>query len=443
MPGTQGYQGEYANFIFSNFYLGLVPLAFVIWSIFSRADQSGFWRKSLVFWLFWPLGVHFILWRMLPAWLDKLEPSKASFLFLFCALTTLGLFLREKNQNVPKKNFIRRFAWLWVGLWVLDLALIPFRMVQVVPDPYRDKEVQQFASKVRRAAGDGRIISKQDEGRRYSSAVKDFAGSMKETSEDLTANTNVVWGIKSGQGYLTTVVDGYQNFTNYLQKGYPYEGRVLDAAGVNVILMPRKIPIFKYREHEPLGHLTLIHNPGAMSGSWEVGRTKEFNSRPEVFAALTDPKVFLENEVYFERGPYGELVQLKTTARSLVGMDETSFWRALRTGELFSDTSVPYQFRISPCEARWDTTSARTGYFIFDETFAPGWRAWVDGQPKFIKRANGIWMAVSLSRPGKHQIVFRYQPLSFRLGLFMTLLALAAFMVGSVIKPLNFVRSPR
>ncbi len=435
IPGS-GYQGEYANFIFSNFYLGLVPLAFLIWSFFSREPQIGFWRKALIFWLFWPLGIHFILWRFLPtSWLDKLEPSKASFLFLFCALTALGLFLRERTQNVSKKNFVHRFAWVWGALWILDLALGPFRMIHVVPDPYRDKEVQQYASKVRQSSGEGRIVSLREEGHHYSPAVKDFAGSLRETAEDLNANTNVVWGLKSAQGYLTTVVDGYQNFTSYLQKGYPYDGRVLDAAGVNVVLMPRKIQIFKYRVHELLGHLTLIHNPGAMNGAWQAGRAREFNSRPEVFAALISPKVFLENEVYLEKGSGGELVRLSSADRTLAEMDETSFWRGLRTGELFRNPAAAYLSRIAPCEARWDATAARPGYFVFDETFAPGWRAWVDGQPKHILRANGMWMTVSLSQTGKHQIVFRYQPLSFRLGLFMTLLTLAAFLVGSVMKP--------
>ena len=54
----------------------------------------------------------------------------------------------------------------------------------------------------------------------------------------------------------------------------------------------------------------------------------------------------------------------------------------------------------------------------------PGWQAEVDGEPAPIVRANGMFRAVALT-PGKHRIVYRFEPGSFRLGLGLALLASA------------------
>ena len=62
---------------------------------------------------------------------------------------------------------------------------------------------------------------------------------------------------------------------------------------------------------------------------------------------------------------------------------------------------------------------------VFDESYAPGWHAWVDGKPRPILRAYGLFMAVAAG-PGLHRVDFHYEPATFRLGLFLSLSALAA-----------------
>ena len=81
-----------------------------------------------------------------------------------------------------------------------------------------------------------------------------------------------------------------------------------------------------------------------------------------------------------------------------------------------------------PGEARWKPSGTRipaetTGYIVFNETFAPGWHAWVEGFPQPISWAHGFFMAVTAGNEAS-QAVFRYEPASFRLGLFLSLLYL-------------------
>ena len=60
---------------------------------------------------------------------------------------------------------------------------------------------------------------------------------------------------------------------------------------------------------------------------------------------------------------------------------------------------------------------------VFSETFIPGWEATLDGEPIEIWRANAYYQAVWVPA-GAHEIVFRYQPVAFRLGLAIALIAL-------------------
>jgi hypothetical protein len=49
------------------------------------------------------------------------------------------------------------------------------------------------------------------------------------------------------------------------------------------------------------------------------------------------------------------------------------------------------------------------GLLIMSESFAPGWRAWLDGTPAQVLRANGFLQAVAVPA-GSHQVVLRYLP---------------------------------
>ena len=59
---------------------------------------------------------------------------------------------------------------------------------------------------------------------------------------------------------------------------------------------------------------------------------------------------------------------------------------------------------------------------VLSDTHFPGWKAYVDGKEAKIYRANYTFRAVPMS-PGTHAVEFVYDPLSFKLGAFITFLA--------------------
>ena len=60
-------------------------------------------------------------------------------------------------------------------------------------------------------------------------------------------------------------------------------------------------------------------------------------------------------------------------------------------------------------------------FLILTDSFYPGWKAYVDGEEREILRANYIFRSIIIE-PGKHQVRFEYDPLSFKLGLAISLL---------------------
>src|SRR5262249_2581501 len=194
---TPQYQGDYPDFIFNNLYLGIVPLALLAILPFSPKRRDNFWFGASLFWFLWIAGVHFLPWRILPdALLDKLEPSKSIFLFVFCAFTALGEGIERQFQTASKKSWVRKWAWALAVAWVLDVLLVPSRIIQTIPDPYRDPGVRAVAARTAQLIGEGRLVSLKESGRtRAGSALPEEP--FLESGYGLAPNTNIVFGIKS------------------------------------------------------------------------------------------------------------------------------------------------------------------------------------------------------------------------------------------------------
>jgi hypothetical protein len=87
--------------------------------------------------------------------------------------------------------------------------------------------------------------------------------------------------------------------------------------------------------------------------------------------------------------------------------------------------------RTRPDQATIKVDVDRASYLVLADTYYPGWEATVDGQPTEILQANHAFRAVAVDA-GRHNVVFEYDPLSFRLGAWITLgaaLLLAAVLV--------------
>lgn len=72
-----------------------------------------------------------------------------------------------------------------------------------------------------------------------------------------------------------------------------------------------------------------------------------------------------------------------------------------------------------------ETRSSTPAYLFLADSFDPGWSAELDGRPAAIRPANIAFRAVFVPA-GTHRVVFRYEPVGFRIGLGISLAGLGA-----------------
>jgi hypothetical protein len=78
--------------------------------------------------------------------------------------------------------------------------------------------------------------------------------------------------------------------------------------------------------------------------------------------------------------------------------------------------------RYTAQQVKVDVETSSPGFLILGDTYFPGWKANVDGKRVPIYRADYLLRAVAVEK-GSHRVVFLYQPLSFRIGLGLTIIS--------------------
>jgi hypothetical protein len=78
-----------------------------------------------------------------------------------------------------------------------------------------------------------------------------------------------------------------------------------------------------------------------------------------------------------------------------------------------------------------DVRSSGDGLWVLSDTWFPGWRATIDGEPAEIIRANGLLRALRVPR-GLHRLVMHYEPSAFRVGGWISIVTAAMFIVLGV-----------
>lgn len=81
---------------------------------------------------------------------------------------------------------------------------------------------------------------------------------------------------------------------------------------------------------------------------------------------------------------------------------------------------------LGPNRLRVSGVSETGGVALVGEIFAPGWRAYVNGGPRPLRRTHYYFRGVEVG-PGAHEIEMVYRPLSFTLGVILSMISVAFF----------------
>ncbi|HEX9015363.1 MAG TPA: YfhO family protein, partial [Chloroflexota bacterium] len=78
-------------------------------------------------------------------------------------------------------------------------------------------------------------------------------------------------------------------------------------------------------------------------------------------------------------------------------------------------------------------STASPGFLLLNELSYPGWNAYVDGRRVTVWRANYLFRAIEVP-PGEHDVEFRFEPDSLKLGLALTASTLALLLAAAVLR---------
>lgn len=114
---------------------------------------------------------------------------------------------------------------------------------------------------------------------------------------------------------------------------------------------------------------------------------------------------------------------------------ESAAKEARPTSTWFPTPVVPARItRYEPREVVVEVDAPAPGVLVLTDTWYPGWEATVDGTPTEILPANHVLRAVPITA-GRHEVVFRYEPKPFVVGLWISGAALLAMVAIAVVNP--------
>ena len=87
------------------------------------------------------------------------------------------------------------------------------------------------------------------------------------------------------------------------------------------------------------------------------------------------------------------------------------------------DGSTAVVTQYEPTNVAVEVIMEHPGFLILSDTYYPGWKVFVDGKPDQLYAANYIVRAVFVPE-GTHRVEFRYDPMSFRAGAWLSICAL-------------------
>jgi hypothetical protein len=242
----------------------------------------------------------------------------------------------------------------------------------------------------------------------------------------LLDNVNRLAGISSPTGNLSVLTDEANRLDAEFYGAFPGRGVWPDVAACRLVLTDQECGNGRFQRIKWDGRAGLLENRNVLPIIRKAGFVRVFPTRDALWPELNEVSADVRDTVWVEDGGSGRWLGLPPSARTIG--DEGSGWIFSAPGKedgLCGEWEGPSRYH-----ALWP--EAAGGFLVWAESCEPGWRAWVDGRPASIGRAYGLFQTVKIPDGGSHRIEFRYEPVVFRLGLFVSLLALSFLLVMSV-----------
>ncbi len=239
----------------------------------------------------------------------------------------------------------------------------------------------------------------------------------------LPPNTPSIYGISDAQGYTSLMLNYYQDFLQLIEPSTPqllrnvpslrrvasFSSKLLDLLNVKYILTSTEASeeLARFdRLHEDIdlvyeGEISIYENKDVLPRAFVVHEFKVLSDREDILAELTSEQFDPRSYVILEEEP-----PRTTTAVHPSGVDSTV--RILD---------------YTPSKVVIQVGAAGDAFLVLSDLYYEGWKVFVDGRNQKVYRADYVFRAVQLSG-GQHTVEFVFDPLSFKIGLSISAVAL-------------------
>lgn len=228
------------------------------------------------------------------------------------------------------------------------------------------------------------------------------------------ANKYVLHHVFSVLGYEAVQVKYYREYMQTMALGSP----MIDLLNIKYIALSKDV---EFTEPKPaIGGMIgpyrlvmdsdaiLLKNPHALPRAFPVHQASVVSPADDILAAMQQPDFAPAETVFLEEEPPHSGTPGIPASESTVAITE------------YANRDITMR-----------ASMAADGFVVLSEKYYPGWKAYVDGQPTKIYKADYTLQAIAVPQ-GEHEILFSFRPTDFQLGLWITIvtgLGLAAFWI--------------
>jgi len=242
----------------------------------------------------------------------------------------------------------------------------------------------------------------------------------------LQPNTSMVFGLSDVRGYDMVVPRRYTDIIDRLEGHYRFHFHSLfvragsplfDLLNVKYVLTDQPLDGKWELAYSDAGSVKVYRNRDVLPRAFIVHQAQVVNGAARSLERTTDSDFDFRKTVVLEERPAGWVeppIEPATTAAVHI---------------------TDYE----PNQIKLRVETAVDGLLVLTDNYASGWEAGVDGRLTPVYVADHAFRAVVVPA-GAHQVEFEYNPLSFKLGLAVSLLTAAGLLFTSIALGLKHIR---
>lgn len=461
-------------------YIGLIPLAFSLLAIIFREKRTKFFiiipLAALIFIIRSPLTE--IFYKLQLPLISTSSPSNMIFIISFC-LSILAGFGLEKFYKEPRKIIavVALFAFVFISLWIFrghmavigrnlfystvifivlcfllslrfifkkeqffSILTILLLVLTLFDSYYFFKKFNSFVPKelVFPKAQVTEFLKKETGINRYwgygaANIEANFATQEKLFSTDgydpLYPKRYGEFIQSSRGGKIETKFDNTTRSDAFITSGFGevdmrnnlYREKVLNILGVKYILdriengsTQETFPPEKYQQvYQDKNGWKIFENLKVAPRLFLTSDYKVFKTKEEFEKLFLDQNFDPAKTIFLEEELSNHLLDLNKQSFSTNQVNQA--------GNVIVEDYQPNHIKL--------LTETKGNQLLFlSDTYYPGWKAFIDGKESKIYRADYAFRAVVVPA-GSHEVIFSYEPQSFYLGVKISIISLALFII--------------